>query len=479
MIHLLAPRAAAALLAASALTTGACAPAEEPAEETHTTRALGIAPDVFGINVAGDAPGGAAVATLGARWARLELRDATEGPELSPDAVARIGAQLADYRAHGVSVLLVLDYTTRAGFGGGGVGFCPPQGDWYGWRDELVARAGHAAALWGDAVDAWQIWNEPDHPCGAAPGYDPYVDPHELGWLARDMYAAIRAGSSTPVVLAGLESGDPGYMDEMVAATGGWLGDYADGIAIQIYGVVPNDGWCAPGGPAEGEHLNCAWGRHADKVHQYFERSGGLPVWVTEVGLRTDDAAKMANYLEDAYVAFASAGDRLERVFWFAYSDAMVSPFGLTDASWQPKPFVYERYQMLAGAVPGGASGGGPTGGSPAGGDPSGGEPSDPSTGAGGNEASCGDLAAQNGWSEAYCEWNGNGACGGQGASTWDCDHCCASPSPPPPPPPDPSCGELAAQSGWSWSLCEWNDNGACAGQGTPTWDCDFCCAGP
>jgi hypothetical protein len=468
MIHSLAPRAALAAVIGVTLALLGCGPEGTPADETGRSRSQAIAPDVFGINVAGDAPGGAAVATLGARWARLELRDGTEGPDLSGEAVARIGAQLADYHAHGVSVLLVLDYTTREGFGGGGVGFCPPQGDWYGWRDDLVARAGHAAALWGDAVDAWQIWNEPDHPCGAAAGYEPYVDPHELGWLAQDMYAAIRASSSTPVVLAGLESGDPGYMDEMVAATGGWLGDYADGIAIQIYGVVPNDDWCVPGGPAEGEFLNCAWGRHGGKVHQYYERSGGLPVWVTEVGLRSEDPAKMADYLEDAYVAFASAGDRLERVFWFAYSDAMVPPFGLTDASWQPKHFVYERYQMLAGV-----SGGGDPGSS---GGPSGGEPAGPSSGAGGGDPSCGDLGAQNGWSEAYCEWNGNGACNGEGPATWDCDHCCA---PPPPPAPDPSCGDLAAQNGWSWSLCEWNGNGACGGSGTPTWDCDFCCPGP
>jgi hypothetical protein len=37
----------------------------------------------------------------------------------------------------------------------------------------------------------------------------------------------------------------------------------------------------------------------------------------------------------------------------------------------------------------------------------------------------CGDLAKQNGWANAACEWNGNGACGGVGPSTSDCDHCC------------------------------------------------------
>ena len=32
---------------------------------------------------------------------------------------------------------------------------------------------------------------------------------------------------------------------------------------------------------------------------------------------------------------------------------------------------------------------------------------------------SCGGLGG------TLCEWNGNGACGGVGPSTYDCDHCC------------------------------------------------------
>ena len=403
-----------ALVASLAMGTFGCsADGTHASRDESVARGHGISADIFGINVAWDAPGGAAIAQLGARWARLELRDPTIGPELSAEAQQKLASALADYHAHGIQVLVVLDYMTREGFGGGGTMFCPPQGDWYGWRDEFVARAGHAAKVFGDQVDAWQIWNEPDHPCGAAAGYDPYVDPHEFGWLARDAYAAIKASSSSPVVLGGLESGDPGYMDEMLAATGGSLWDYGDGIAIQIYGVVPNDGWCGPGGPAEGEFLNCDWGRHDGKVYEYHDRSGGLPVWVTEVGFRTDDAFKQANYLEDAYNAFASTGDLLARVFWFGYSDARVPPFGLTDENWQPKPFVYERYQALAG---GPLSGDGSDGGESGGDGESGGAEENPS---------CGELAAQSGWTDSYCEWNGNGACAGSGTPTWDCDFCC------------------------------------------------------
>lgn len=93
------------------------------------------------------------------------------------------------------------------------------------------------------------------------------------------------------------------------------------------------------------------------------------------------------------------------------------------------------------GVVYGGQSGGnGGTGGSGATGGngwPSGGSGAQPSGGSAGSAAgaggsagssaalTCGELAAQNGWANAACEWNGNDACNGQGVPTDDCDFCC------------------------------------------------------
>lgn len=38
---------------------------------------------------------------------------------------------------------------------------------------------------------------------------------------------------------------------------------------------------------------------------------------------------------------------------------------------------------------------------------------------------SCGGWGAAEGYARAACEWDGNGACGGEGPATADCDHCC------------------------------------------------------
>ena len=94
-----------------------------------------------------------------------------------------------------------------------------------------------------------------------------------------------------------------------------------------------------------------------------------------------------------------------------------------------------------AGGAGGGSGGAGGSGGSAAapwggssgvgggsGGSAGAGAGSSGSGGGGGSAGgpSCGDVAQQNGWAQALCEWNGNGACNGQGIPTWDCDYCCS-----------------------------------------------------
>lgn len=102
-------------------------------------------------------------------------------------------------------------------------------------------------------------------------------------------------------------------------------------------------------------------------------------------------------------------------------------------------------------------------------------EPIDPAT------MSCGDYAAAVGYAEPACEWNRNGACGALGPATNDCDHCCDWAALPfaPPPTGEMSCGEYADHVGFVNPQCEWNGNGACDGVGAQTWDCDACCDRP
>jgi hypothetical protein len=317
---------------------------DPPAPHHQAVAAVGGS-DLYGVNVATTGPGGAAVHALGASWARMELVDGTTSPTLSDDARNQLANALADYHANGIRVLVIVDYSTYGGFPGfydcGGVS---PAGDWPSWRDAFVERVRNVSGAFGEQIDAWEVWNEEDQPllgCGES-GYNPGIPASEYGVLLQDTHDAIRSGSQAPVVIGGLDSGNVGYVTDASNAAGGLS---ADGVGIHPYGVPPLASWC----PDPGEDLNCDWGTFASQVNAY-NNATGLPVWLTEFGVNSEDVAHEADYVEGGYRALSALGDRVATGFYFCYSDSMVPPFGLTFADGSPKP-AYVRYQQLAGAV--------------------------------------------------------------------------------------------------------------------------------
>jgi hypothetical protein len=278
--------------------------------------------------------------------------DYSTSTDLAGDVAAQLSSTLDGYHARGISVLLLVDYSSLGGNAGWGNGSA--CGDWGGYESAWTARIGSVAAAFGDRVDAWEIWNEPDQPmlgCGDD-GYNPGMPAYAYGALLRDADTAIRnAGATAPVVTAGLDSGQAQYIVDAASSAGGL---YADGVSIHPYGVVPDSTWC----PDPGEDLNCEWGTLGGKVDEYGGATG-LPVWITEFGIRTQDTAHEADYIAGGYAAFASRAPAVAHAFWFCESDAMVAPYGLTDASGSAKPDAYATYQSLAGSDGGGDGGGG------------------------------------------------------------------------------------------------------------------------
>lgn len=340
-----------------AVAYGGCTIGEEsdPPKAPHrAARASGL----FGLNVQADGARADTVSDLGPKWVRVELVDYSTSTELAPAAAASLAGVLGDYHARGMNVLLIVDYSSYGGNAGWGTS--GPCGDWEGWRGAWNARIQHVAEQYGGMIDAWQIWNEPDHPvapCGSG-GYNPGIPAGDYGVLLRDAYGAIRAGgSNAPVITGGLDSGQVSYVAAAAAAAGGL---YADGVAIHPYGVPPDASWC----PNPGEDLNCEWGTLGGKVDEYHNATG-LPVWITEFGIRTNDTLHAASYLAAAYTAFESRASVVPHAFFFCESDAMVPPFGLTFTDGSPKPDVYAMYRSLArgGEDEGGGGGGGGGGG--------------------------------------------------------------------------------------------------------------------
>jgi hypothetical protein len=76
-------------------------------------------------------------------------------------------------------------------------------------------------------------------------------------------------------------------------------------------------------------------------------------------------------------------------------------------------------------------------------------------------------VISQNGWYSGYC--SGSPTCYAQAAPSWDCVMCCEVTA--------PYCSDICSQNNWyDGCFCEVNGNGACGGAGEKTADCDYCC---
>jgi hypothetical protein len=86
-------------------------------------------------------------------------------------------------------------------------------------------------------------------------------------------------------------------------------------------------------------------------LRSYYQAGQRKPIWITDVGVNEADLnnsrQQVAEFLQRYYRAMEREfADKVESLFWFAYSDGMVQPFGLRDESGNPKP-AYTAYQEV------------------------------------------------------------------------------------------------------------------------------------
>jgi hypothetical protein len=296
----------------------------------HETMGLNIDPG----NPQGN-PSPAQLRALGAAWVRFSFRDDGECEEPSAERLAFYVRTLRDLNAAGIRVLLILSYET-----------CPhppafADGDaaWDAYTQRFARFSGQIAAALGEEGQAYQIWNEPDF-VAPLPGYDPRILPAVYARMLAATYRTIKAVSGATVVTGGLNSGDAGWLAQVAAAQGGRLP--ADAVGLQPYGQRPAPDW-----------PDRAWGfGEIGELIERYRQVTDLPMWITEAGLDSDDQALQAAYLKRFYQSVISRyPGTVAHVFWFAYSDGMVAPFGLVDAAGQPKS-AYGAYQQIALVTP-------------------------------------------------------------------------------------------------------------------------------
>lgn len=272
--------------------------------------------ELWGMNIDPANPGGnpsaAKLKNIGVRWVRVEWKH-THG-------FAYYHSIFKDYRDAGLKIMLLVDYASMP--------ILKPasnasDAEWNAYRPRFNDQARAIAQHYGNQIDAWQIWNEPDL---MVPGedHDFGVPAHQYALLLRDAVDTIRSHSSAPTVWGGLTSGNPAYVGAVSTTLGGTLpGDY---IAVHPYNKLPQD------------------------MSQLFNSylAYRKPLLVSEIGMDTTDTLAQANYLEGVYKLVRDSFDkRVVSVFWFCWSDAMVPNLGVLYSNGTPKP-SRERYKEMA-----------------------------------------------------------------------------------------------------------------------------------
>ncbi|MCG3208168.1 MAG: hypothetical protein FOGNACKC_01770 [Anaerolineae bacterium] len=291
---------------------------------------------MFGLNVDPRNPPGnptpAELRALGVQFVRFTFKDAAVGSRPGRDSLQFYRQYTEALTEAGIGALLVLTAES-----------CPapppaaaPLSEWITYVELFAGRAAAIAAALAPWQPAFQVWQSPDQ-LALQRNADPRLPPDRYAPFLRQTCQAIKAvNTGLPVITAGLVSGQPAWLADLVRA----LGNNApvDAVAIHPYGRRPNPDWPNPN-----------WGAGTiGELLAAYRQVTPLPLWLTEVGVDALDPAGQADYLRRFYQTISAdfSGD-VARFFWFCYSDGMAYPFGLVTHSGTPKP-AYQAYRQLA-----------------------------------------------------------------------------------------------------------------------------------
>jgi hypothetical protein len=272
-------------------------------------------------------PSAQEIQDLGATWVRFTFKDEGGGPQ--PSAFGTYDDVVRDLNAAGIRILMILNNET-----------CPGKpaheasaATWEAYIQSFATRCRQIADHYRQQVRAYQIWNESDH-LDPSPKYDPRVRAGIFGPMLKSAFAAIKEVSSAIVAVGGLAAGHPSYVEQVRASTAGVL--HADVVGVHPYGRRPAADWPRP---------DWGFGTLGDLVRQYHTVVG-KPIWITELG--TDDVEVQDDFPRRAFEALnEDLAEIVPHVFWFCWSDGMVSPFGLLDKD-NARKDSYESFKSFA-----------------------------------------------------------------------------------------------------------------------------------
>ena len=317
----------------------------------------GVATDLtWGVDQSAKDRIGAAIADLGARWASVDVswRDAEPAKGVFDSAALEDADRgIAVARAAGANVVLTVAETPQWASGQADSRHPPAS------AADLAAFYGMLVARYGASVDAWQVWNEPNHPSFWAP--DPTGNPSACAGYAPLLKAAapvIRAGDPTARVLfAGLAFNDYAYVERCHDLVPD-IGAYYDVMVTHPYAM----GGAAPEAvqdtdPADGRLDARTFLAYREVRASLLSRGADKPIWFTEMGWSTAtdghplgnvSLATQADYVtrayrqleQDPYVQVAMWYS-LRNSAWGNDGPGWLDQLGLMRTDFTPKPSYY------------------------------------------------------------------------------------------------------------------------------------------
>ncbi|GAB2976420.1 hypothetical protein [Nocardioides montaniterrae] len=279
------------------------------------------------------------IADAGARWIRMDIGWVTLEPTRGHFAgwyAKLVDGILADAHRHGLKVLAMFWLTPGWANGDAGIRAMPTRVADYGDALRWASRR------WASRVDAWEIWNEPNHP-------DYLIDTSPIKYtrLLCAAYPAVKEYDSSPVVTGGLQYNDARFLRGM----------YLNG-ARRCFNAVGTHPYVAPADvPPDAPDIGVWRLTHTPAVRKVMTDFGDADkkIWMTEIGWSTgvsDDPDPwdqgvtpqvQARYLEQAVALVRQRYRYVGPIFWYrdvdgTDSNAWGNGLGLFWRSLTPKP---------------------------------------------------------------------------------------------------------------------------------------------
>lgn len=276
------------------------------------------------------------VKTLGGKWAREQISWNAVEPENDTFDFSRLDEVMSAYQAEEIQVMGLLTYSAdwaSSNPESDEARFYPPEltSDWLDFVSQVVSRY--------EEVDAWEIWNEPNHSGFWKPTPDAQDYADFLASTA-DTIHSIHPGDK--VVLGGLSGVDTDFLDQIYQRIGTGVFDV---VALHPYrDALSSKNW-KPEEAVDGllpliNELSAARAvmrRHGD---------GQTPIWLTEFGWSTGSGGvtetQQKQYLA-RQTALALSIPKVQKIFWYTFQDgttgnALEDNFGIIQINSKRKP---------------------------------------------------------------------------------------------------------------------------------------------